>query len=139
MKLARFLAFFLLVAAAAAGALLYWNSQLVPVPTSPVPTPIAGVLAVGQLRTEPPQLESQLNVVGVVGQTDAEKELFGLIDETDAETCGAPCGGCASFLLPVSWDGKMPSVGDVLLVRGIIRKSKDRLVLVASALEEWPQ
>ncbi len=78
-------------------------------------------------------LPGTLEVVGVVAKRNASAGTFSLIDREEFRKCQSV--GCANFLLPVRWSGKLPSVATVIKVKGAIRDTKEGKFLFAESVE----
>ncbi len=78
-------------------------------------------------------LPGTLEVVGVVARRDASAGTFSLIDREEFRKCRSV--GCANFLLPVRWSGKLPSITSVVKVSGTVRDTKEGKFLFAAAVE----
>jgi hypothetical protein len=73
------------------------------------------------------------SVQGVVARVDAPKQMLALIDKAEFEECSMTT--CATLYLPVRWEGTMPAEKDIVVARGEIATEGDKLVFVASAIE----
>ena len=78
-------------------------------------------------------LPGALEVVGVVARRDASAGTFSLVDREEFKKCRSV--GCANFLLPVRWSGKLPSISSVVKVTGTVRDSKEGKYLFAASVE----
>ncbi len=78
-------------------------------------------------------LPGTLEVVGVVARRDASAGTFSLIDREEFRKCRSV--GCANFLLPVRWSGKLPSITSIVKVSGTVRDTKDGKFLFAASVE----
>jgi hypothetical protein len=78
-------------------------------------------------------LPNALEVVGVVARRDASAGTFSLIDREEFRKCQSV--GCANFLLPVRWNGKLPPVTSVVKVKGAVRDTKEGKFLFAELVE----
>lgn len=78
-------------------------------------------------------LPSTLEVVGVVAKRNASTGTFSLIDREEFRKCRSV--GCASFLLPVRWSGKLPSITSVIKVKGAVRDTQEGKFLFADMVE----
>jgi len=76
---------------------------------------------------------ASLEVVGVVAKRNTSAGTFSLIDREEFRKCRSV--GCANFLLPVRWSGKLPSIASVIKVKGAIRDTKEGKFLFAETLE----
>jgi len=74
---------------------------------------------------------------GVVSSSSSEKRMLSLIDRHEFEECGMK--GCAAYVLPVSWSGKMPAVKQIVRAEGEVKKSEGKLVFVASSIDGMKQ
>ena len=74
-----------------------------------------------------------LEVVGVVAKRNASRGTFSLIDREEFRKCRSV--GCANFLLPVRWSGKLPSIASVIKVKGAIRDTREGKFLFAESVE----
>ncbi len=78
-------------------------------------------------------LPGTLEVVGVVARRDAVSGTFSLIDREEFRKCRSV--GCANFLLPVRWSGKLPLITSVVKVSGTVRETKEGKFLFAASVE----
>ena len=78
-------------------------------------------------------LPGALEVVGVVARRDASAGTFSLVDREEFKKCRSV--GCANFLLPVRWSGKLPSISAVVKVTGTVRDNKEGKFLFAASVE----
>ena len=85
-------------------------------------------LRVADLRTRPLR-GRRVSVLGVVGVVRPEESLFAMVDGAEVDACRTVA--CAEFLLPVSWQGEMPAVGDLVTVTGRVEASPSGSMLVA--------
>ena len=92
-----------------------------------------GPLMVDELKSRPERFATEIAVSGVVGATNAALKQFGLVDTREAEKCGTV--QCPEFVLPVSWEGDMPRVGEAVTVLGRVERSDGGLVLRASEVK----
>jgi len=92
-----------------------------------------GLVTVSEISCEPQRFQGDVKVLAVVGAARPGEGLFGLMDRNEAQS-NCPVG-CANFLLPVSWTGPMPELGQTVMVTGSIEKSPKGLVLVANQVE----
>jgi hypothetical protein len=92
-----------------------------------------GAFTVKQVCDNPEKLPKQIKILGVVSQIEEDQALFGLVDKAEGLSClGGQCSDC---LLPVSWDGPMPEVGETIIVTGRIKSSSEGLVVAASRVD----
>jgi len=99
---------------------------------------IAGpVLAAAPLEVDAVKLSKSfpntLEVVGVVARRHTSAGTFSLIDREEFRKCRSV--GCAKFLLPVRWSGKLPSITSVVKVKGAVRDTKEGKFLIADSVE----
>jgi hypothetical protein len=93
----------------------------------------SGVLTVKQVSERPEGFAGQIKILGVVSQIEKDQALIGLVDKAEGLSClGGECSDC---LLPVSWDGPMPEVGESIIVTGQIESSSQGLVVAASRVD----
>ncbi len=78
-------------------------------------------------------LPGTLEVVGVVARCDASAGTFSLIDREEFRKCRSV--GCANFLLPVRWNGKLPSITSIVEVSGTVKDTKEGKFLFAASVE----
>ncbi len=78
-------------------------------------------------------LPGTIEVVGVVARRDASAGTFSLIDREEFRRCRSV--GCANFLLPVRWNGKLPSITSIVKVSGTVRDTKEGKFLFAASVE----
>lgn len=76
---------------------------------------------------------ASLEVVGVVAKRNASAGTFSIIDREEFRKCQSV--GCANFLLPVRWNGKIPSTTSVVKVKGAVRDTKEGKFLFAESVE----
>jgi len=76
---------------------------------------------------------ASLEVVGVVAKRSTTAGTFSLIDREEFRKCQSV--GCANFLLPVRWNGKLPPVASVVKVKGAVRDTKEGKFLFADSVE----
>jgi len=74
-----------------------------------------------------------LEVVGVVARRHTSAGSFSLIDREEFRKCRSV--GCANFLLPVRWSGKLPSITSVVKVKGAVRETKEGKFIFAESVE----
>jgi hypothetical protein len=94
---------------------------------------IEGVLTVKQVSEHPEKVPGQIRILGVVSQIEEDQALFGLVDETEGFSCLPE--ECSDCLVPVSWDGLMPEIGQTVIVTGQIESSQQGLVVAASRVD----
>ena len=99
--------------------------------------PVTPVVAAAPLEVDAVKsarsLPGTLEVVGVVAQRNSSTGTFSLIDREEFRKCQSV--GCADFLLPVRWSGKLPSVTSVIKVKGAVRDTKEGKFLFADMVE----
>jgi len=78
-------------------------------------------------------LPDTLEVVGVVAKRSTSAGTFSLIDREEFRKCRSV--GCANFLLPVRWGGKLPSITSAVKVKGAVRDTKEGKFLFAESVE----
>lgn len=78
-------------------------------------------------------LPDTLEVVGVVAKRNSATGTFSLIDREEFRKCRS--AGCAKFLLPVRWNGKLPPVLSIVKVKGAVRDTKEGKFLFAESVE----
>lgn len=78
-------------------------------------------------------LPGTLEVVGVVAKRNASAGTFSLIDREEFRKCRSV--GCANFLLPVRWGGKLPATTSVVKVKGAVRDTGEGKFLFAESVE----
>ncbi len=78
-------------------------------------------------------LPGTIEVVGVVARRDASAGTFSLIDREEFRRCRSV--GCANFLLPVRWNGKLPAITSIVKVSGTVRDTKEGKFLFAASVE----
>jgi hypothetical protein len=76
---------------------------------------------------------ASLEVVGVVAKRNTSAGTFSLIDREEFRKCRSV--GCANFLLPVRWGGKLPSITSAVKVKGAVRDTKEGKFLFAESVE----
>ena len=122
-----------LVAAAAVGLGWYVSVQRPDEPIESERSSADGVLTVKQVCDNPEKFPEQIKILGVVSQIEEDQALFGVVDKAEGLSClGGQCSDC---LLPVSWDGPMPEVGQTIIVTGQIASSAQGLVVAASRVD----
>ncbi len=94
----------------------------------------SGVLTVKQVCDKPEKFPEQIKILGVVSQVEEDQALFGLVDKTEGLSYLAD--ECSDCLMPVSWNGPMPQIGQTITVTGRIEKSPQGLVVAASKVEK---
>jgi len=102
--------------------------------TFPVAGPVVAAVplevdAVKSAKSFPASLE----VVGVVAKRNTSAGTFSLIDREEFRKCRSV--GCANFLLPVRWSGKLPSITSVVKVKGAVRETKEGKFIFAESVE----
>lgn len=93
----------------------------------------ANALQVNQVVADPAAFSGTVQIVGVmaaVSQTD--KTVFGVMDLKEL-ACTTP--NCNKALLPVSWNGGLPALGDEVRVTGRFVNQGQYHVLVAEAVK----
>jgi hypothetical protein len=92
---------------------------------------------VDELMKHPEQYPGEIAIVGVVSETDSDRQLVRLIDEGEFDACREL--GCAALVLPVRWTGVMPEKARRVKVSGRIVRSDNGLLFsvdkMASATE----
>ena len=78
-------------------------------------------------------LPDTLEVVGVVAKRNVSTGTFSLIDREEFRKCQSV--SCANFLLPVRWNGKLPSITSIVKVKGAVRDTKEGKFLFAESVE----
>lgn len=122
--------------AAVAGSLFFWQSR-----TSRVESPAEdivqatseAVLGVEEFMRDVDNYPGQVRLEGVVSAVAAEERVLTLIDVAELERCGVVT--CAPLSLPVKWNGEMPAVRDVVLLKGEVSESGGKLIFLAHSLE----
>ena len=76
---------------------------------------------------------ASLEVIGVVAKRSTTAGTFSLIDREEFRKCQSV--GCANFLLPVRWNGKLPSIASEVKVKGTVRDTKEGKFLFAESVE----
>lgn len=104
---------------------------------------LATILIAGQVVAAPPlevdavkaakSPRNPLEVVGVVARREPSAGTFSLIDREEFRKCQSV--GCANFLLPVRWGGKLPVITSVVKVKGAVRNTKEGKFLFAESVE----
>ena len=104
---------------------------------SPICWPVSPVVAAVPFEVDAVKsakaLPSTLEVVGVVAIRNASTGTFSLIDREEFRKCQSV--SCANFLLPVRWNGKLPSIASVIRVKGAVRDTKEGKFLFAESVE----
>ena len=123
--------------AAVGGALFFWQSRTSPI-ESPTQDPAQhatseAVLGVEEFMREVDNHPGQVRLEGVVSAVAAEERALTLIDIAELERCGVVT--CASLSLPVQWDGEMPAVRDVVVLKGEVAEYEGKLFFLAHSLE----
>lgn len=96
------------------------------------PVVAAALLEVDTVKSAK-SLPDNLEVVGVVARRHTSAGTFSLIDREEFRKCRSV--GCAHFLLPVRWSGKLPSITSVVKVKGAVRDTKEGKFLFAESVE----
>jgi hypothetical protein len=78
-------------------------------------------------------LPSPFEVVGVVAKRTTSVGTFSLIDREEFRKCQSV--GCANFLLPVRWGGKLPAITSIVKVKGAVQETKEGKFLFAESVE----
>jgi hypothetical protein len=119
------------------GALLFWQSRTSRVESSAKdvaqPATSKAVLGVEEFMREVDNYPGQVRLEGVVSAVAAEERALTLIDVAELERCGVVT--CAPLSLPVQWNGEMPAVRDVVLLKGEVSESEGKLFFLAHSLE----
>ena len=123
----------ILVAAAAVGLGWYVSVQKSDEPIESELPSTDGVLTVKQVSEHPGKFTGQIRILGIVSQVEKEQALFGLVDKAEGFSC-LP-GECSDCLVPVSWDGPMPEIGQTIIVTGRVETSPQGLVVTASKVD----
>jgi hypothetical protein len=98
--------------------------------TTAEPTAILGV---DQFMRAVGDYQGPVLLEGAVSAVVADEQTLALIDVREFAECGITT--CATLLLPVRWTGPMPSVRDIVRLRGEAKDSSGKLVFIASSLE----
>ncbi len=113
-------------------------------PPSPTPAAAANAPAekipsvgVDALMKAPDTYKGTVRVRGVVSAVFPKQQKLGLLDAIYLTCCSSPCGGPQA--LPVKWTGDMPTVKTLVLVTGDIRRTGEKLELVAKSIDKIRQ
>ncbi len=92
--------------------------------------PNVSALTVHDIQSNPHASQGTITITGVVAKVVKGKaEVFTLVDTSEARRCKST--GCASFYLPVKFDGSFPKEWDEVTVTGSFDGGKNA-VFVAS-------
>ena len=92
----------------------------------------SGVLSVNDIQADPSAYKGVVTITGVVAKVDlSHPDYFALIETKEAKLCKST--GCASFYLPVQYDGKPPTEWDEVNVTGTF--AQDGSLFRATKLE----
>ncbi len=94
-------------------------------------------LEVAELAAHPADHLGTVVVAGVVGKVDATTSLVLLADRSGCTSCSSGCT-TEGTQVPVRWTGKLPKVGDQLLVKGELFQQPDGFVLAGSSVGPAP-
>lgn len=122
---------------AVGGALFFWQSRTARVesPSEDVAQHVSSkaVLGVEEFMREVDNHPGQVRLEGVVSAVAAEERALTIIDVGELERCGVVT--CAPLSLPVQWNGEMPAVRDVVVLKGEVAESGGKLFFLANSLE----
>lgn len=104
--------------------------------TPPAPSTSAPgtIVAVDDLMNSPEKYPGVLRVEGVVSEISEKDHTLGLIDIREFRECGGI--ECAELVLPVRWNGQLPSPADAVRVEGRIVESGGKSVFEATSIEK---
>jgi len=124
-------------AAVVVGALLFWQNRASRVESSAKDVTqhasSKAVLGVEEFMREVDNYTGQVRLEGVVSAVAVEEQTLTLIDVAELERCGVVT--CAPLSLPVHWNGEMPAVRDVVVLKGEVAESGGKLFFLANSLE----
>ncbi len=73
-------------------------------------------LNVNDVKSDPGAYKGELHIAGVMAAVaESDAQIFGIMDITELQ-CTTP--DCHKFLLPVRYAGKVPAMGDEVVVSG---------------------
>lgn len=92
----------------------------------------SGVLSVNDIQADPSAYKGVVTITGVVAKVDpSHSDYFALVDTKEAKLCKST--GCASFYLPVQYEGKPPTEWDEINATGIL--AQDGSLFTATKVE----
>lgn len=78
---------------------------------------VAGILTVNDVQADPLAYKGTITITGVsAGVTRQDPKIFLMVDTAEAKACKST--GCASFYLPVRYEGPIPKQWDEVNVTG---------------------
>ena len=86
-------------------------------------------LGVDELMKNVDSIRGTVQVRGVVGVILLQKQMFTLIDIEEYQKCGILT--CAPLILPIQWQGPMPTVRELVEVKGEVQEANGKLVFDA--------
>lgn len=92
----------------------------------------SGILSVNDIKGDPFAYKGTITITGVVARTHPkDPKIFAIIETAEAISCKIT--GCASFYLPVSYEGQIPKEWDEVNVTGSFFEGKP--VFLATKVE----
>ncbi len=99
-----------------------------------LPTKATKVLNVADIQGDPTAYKGTITVTGVVAaQARDDPTLFALVDTAEAIICKTT--GCASFYLPVRYEGTVPKMWDEVNITGSITKDGQFFIFIADKVK----
>ncbi len=95
--------------------------------------PTASPLTVHDIQSNSRASQGMITITGVVARVVKGKtEVFTLVDTSEARRCKST--GCASFYLPVKFDGSFPKEWDEVTVTGSFDGGKNAVFVASKVL-----
>lgn len=93
-------------------------------------------LGVDQLMKHVDQYKDTFTVEGVVSAVSPNQNMLNLIDTNEFRECGVTT--CAALVLPVHYEGVMPSIKDIVRIKGYVKEQNGKLFVETITLEKLP-
>ena len=93
-------------------------------------------LGVEELMRHVDQYKDAFTVEGVVSAVSPDQHMLNLIDTNEFKECGVTT--CAALVLPVHYEGAMPSIKDIVRIKGYVKEQNGKLFVETMALEKIP-
>ena len=110
-------------------------------PPAPVkaeePSAAPSEIGVDELMKNVDKYSGDVTVLGVVKAVSDQDGRLSLIDYEEYKRCRVVT--CSLLTLPVKWDGKMPSITDIVRMSGHVEEEGEKLVFAANSLEKTEQ
>lgn len=91
-------------------------------------------LGVEELMRHVDQYKDTFTVVGMVSAVNPDQHMLNLIDTNEFKECGVTT--CAALVLPVHYEGAMPSIKDIVRIKGYVKEENGKLFVETMVLEK---